>query len=497
MRVALYYRVSTEEQALEGHSIPAQRKILTDYAIREGWEVVAEYADEGESARTDDRPEFQRMIAEAKQKPRPFDVILVHKYDRFARNREDSIVYKKILRKDLGIDVVSISEPVEDGPVGMLMEGILELLAEYYSINLAQEVKKGMKQGASSGKAMGMAPLGYRVGESGNLTIVPEDARVVKWIFDMYTSEAIGLRGLAIELRENGAQLFGEPGTRFNWSAPGLRAIIVNPAYVGRLVWNRRDSNKGHKLRPSSEWVSTDNAHEALISLSQWEEANQILSGRKRPRSPKTEYLLYGMVRCMECGGSLSKQYMTWTANGQRIKRDCLRCTRNTHSGTCYFNYIWMDDIEQAVFQYLQDILDGRISGQELSVSNPNSPITSTERELDSSRKELARLSEKFDRQVVAYENGILDIEQLRQAKSRLENDKSAITRRIQELEKVLATGTKVIPIGDIRTNLTRVLAIAQNTSVPIPERRAALAEVIDVITYSKNHDLLRITLKA
>jgi site-specific DNA recombinase len=156
-----------------------------------------------------------------------------------------------------------------------------------------------------------------------------------------------------------------------------------------------------------------------------------------------------------------------------------------------------MDDIEQAVFQYLQDILDGRISGQELSVSNPNSPITSTERELDSSRKELARLSEKFDRQVVAYENGILDIEQLRQAKSRLENDKSAITRRIQELEKVLATGTKVIPIGDIRTNLTRVLAIAQNTSVPIPERRAALAEVIDVITYSKNHDLLRITLKA
>jgi site-specific DNA recombinase len=143
MRAALYVRVSTEEQAQEGLSIDAQLKALQQYCRERQYLIVETFVDAGESARTDKRPGFQRMIAMAKQRPKPFDLILVHKMDRFARNREDSAVYKALLRKELGIDVISKTERFDDTPTGKPTEGITEVFAEFYSANLAHEVLKG------------------------------------------------------------------------------------------------------------------------------------------------------------------------------------------------------------------------------------------------------------------------------------------------------------------------------------------------------------------
>ena len=106
-------------------------------------------------------PAFLRMIATAKSKPRPFDVILVHKFDRFARSREDSVVYKSMLRKDCGIKVISITEQFEDDKFSIILEAMLEAMAEYYSLNLADEVKKGMFEKARRGEHIGKAPYGY------------------------------------------------------------------------------------------------------------------------------------------------------------------------------------------------------------------------------------------------------------------------------------------------------------------------------------------------
>jgi DNA invertase Pin-like site-specific DNA recombinase len=109
MKAALYARVSSERQAEKDLSIPAQLKALKKYALDREWDVVAEYVDEGESARTANRPAFREMISTAKKRERPFDTILVWKLSRFARNREDSILYKSLLRKR-GISVISINE---------------------------------------------------------------------------------------------------------------------------------------------------------------------------------------------------------------------------------------------------------------------------------------------------------------------------------------------------------------------------------------------------
>ena len=136
MRVAIYARVSSDRQDLD-LSVSAQLRALRDYATRNGYVVGKEYVDEAESGKTTDRPQFREMIAQARKLSKPFDVILVWKYSRFARNREDSIVFKAMLRK-VGVQVISINEPVEDTPTGRLLEAMIESLDEFYSANLGE-----------------------------------------------------------------------------------------------------------------------------------------------------------------------------------------------------------------------------------------------------------------------------------------------------------------------------------------------------------------------
>lgn len=144
---ALYIRVSTADQT--ELSPDAQQRLLLDYAKKNGIVIAKEFIfEESVSGRhADRRPKFQEMIALAKQDSHPIDVILVWKYSRFARNQEESIVYKSLLKKS-NVDVISISEPLIDGPFGTLIERIIEWMDEYYSIRLSGEVMRGMKEKA-------------------------------------------------------------------------------------------------------------------------------------------------------------------------------------------------------------------------------------------------------------------------------------------------------------------------------------------------------------
>jgi site-specific DNA recombinase len=139
MKTAIYARVSSDSQDVD-LSISAQLRALRDYASKKDYQVVKEYVDEAESGRTAQRPAFREMITLAKAKHSPFEFILVWKLNRFARNRSDSIVYKKLLR-DRGIKLISINEPLEDSPTGHLLEGVIETIDEFYSENLGQDIK--------------------------------------------------------------------------------------------------------------------------------------------------------------------------------------------------------------------------------------------------------------------------------------------------------------------------------------------------------------------
>ncbi|MCK4794150.1 MAG: recombinase family protein, partial [Desulfobacteraceae bacterium] len=161
MNVVSYARVSSDKQDVD-LSISAQLKALREHALINGYQVIKEFVDEAESGRSSLRPFFREMIALARRPNKPFDAILVWKYSRFARSREDSILYKAMLKK-AGVQVISINEPFDNSPTGRLMEAIIESLDEFYSDNLGEEVTRGMRESASRGFYLSVnPPYGYR-----------------------------------------------------------------------------------------------------------------------------------------------------------------------------------------------------------------------------------------------------------------------------------------------------------------------------------------------
>jgi DNA invertase Pin-like site-specific DNA recombinase len=161
MKAAIYARVSSDRQDVD-LSIAAQLKALRDYAARNNHTIVREFIDQAESGRTVCRPQFREMISTARQTVKPFELILVYKYSRFARSREDSIVYKALLKKS-GVQLISITEPVDDSAMGRLMQSIIECIDEFYSENLGEEVTRGMRESASRGFYLSSKPpYGFR-----------------------------------------------------------------------------------------------------------------------------------------------------------------------------------------------------------------------------------------------------------------------------------------------------------------------------------------------
>ena len=177
---AAYIRVSTENQ--DEYSPEAQKRLILDYAKKNNIVISKEhiFADIGISGtKADKREAFQEMIALAKSKEHPIDTILVWKFSRFARNQEESILYKSLLSRS-NVTVISVSEPIIEGPFGKLIERILEWMDEYYSIRLSGEVKRGMMQKALSGGYNSKIPYGYKMDENKIPVIVPEQAKVVQ-----------------------------------------------------------------------------------------------------------------------------------------------------------------------------------------------------------------------------------------------------------------------------------------------------------------------------
>ena len=183
-KVALYARFSSDNQRSE--SIDAQIRAMTAYCEQHHFVIVKTYVDEAKSATTDRRPAFQQMIHDSSS--RLFNILLVHKLDRFARNRYDSAVYKRELKKN-GVIVYSVLENLDDSPESIMMEAVLEGMSEYYSQNLAREVMKGLRETALQCKHTGgKPPLGYDVDPlTKRLVINSEEAETVKLIFSMYS----------------------------------------------------------------------------------------------------------------------------------------------------------------------------------------------------------------------------------------------------------------------------------------------------------------------
>lgn len=279
---AAYIRVSTEDQM--EFSPDSQMKRILEYAKSRDIIIPEKYffIDEGISGKyAKTRPEFMRMIGTAKQKPKPFDVILVWKFSRFSRNRQDSIFYKSMLRKECGIDVISITEQLSDDPTSILIEALLEAMDEYYSINLAEEVKRGMNEKFTRGGVVSIPPYGYRMGET-CFEIEEEQAKYVRIMYQELLNGTL-IQQIAQKVNQLGART--KRGNLFEKRT--VEYILKNPVYIGM---QRRDCQK-EKMKKSdaaeeSRMLIVPAGHEPIIDKGIFEKVQKRLQvySKKRKR---------------------------------------------------------------------------------------------------------------------------------------------------------------------------------------------------------------------
>ena len=304
-RAAIYARFSTDLQREE--SIDAQVRAMRDYASRNDIEILGEYIDRAKSATTDQRPYFQQMIEDSKDDL--FDMVLVHKLDRFSRDRYDSVYYKRQL-KIHGVMLRSVLENIDDSPESVILEAMLEGFAEYYSKNLAREVEKGKRENALKAKHVGGAPpLGYNVDRTTmRLVINPHEAEAVRMIFAMYLNrKAYG--EILDELRRQGyAAKAGTPFVRNS-----LHSILKNPKYTGLYTYSRSapksfdGKRNGHKYKDDSEIIKVENGVPMIIPKDQFEIVQEMMKDRRQhnKRTSRYQYLLSGKLTCGICSYNL------------------------------------------------------------------------------------------------------------------------------------------------------------------------------------------------
>lgn len=330
MRAVIYARFSSEKQ--NEASIEGQLRECLDYAKYNGIEVIGEYIDRAVSAKTDNRPDFQRMIKDSYKNA--FDVVLVWKLDRFARNRYDSAYYKNILKKN-GVRVISAKESISQGADGILLESILEGYAEYYSAELSEKVRRGMTENALKAKSNGVrAPFGYYVDENDQYRIDDGKAPIVKEIFTLY-ADGKKITEIVEIMKARGVQ---NRGYTMNYNA--IFRILTNRKYIGEYKF-------GDVVIPNGMPAIVD---EDIFNKIQ----ARMKRNKKAPAMHRSEddYLLTTHLFCGKCGAMMTgeigtsktaRQYRYYKCNRAKKKQ----CDKKT------VRKEWLEDLVIATIMEL------------------------------------------------------------------------------------------------------------------------------------------------
>jgi DNA invertase Pin-like site-specific DNA recombinase len=458
-RAAIYLRVSSREQAY-GYSIPAQREACRRRIVDEGWTLAVEYCDSGESARTANRPQFQAMLQALTEDP-SISVLLVHKLDRLARNLEDHVAIKARLRK-LGVQLVSVSESIEESASGKLVEGIMASIAEFYSANLAQEVKKGMTQKARSGGWSGLAPIGYRnvrlattATRRGEAVIIPdeEQAPLVRLAFERYATGDMSLKELHEEMGRQG--LRGRTGKPLAVSS--LSDLLHNRAYIGKVVWGG---------------VEYEGTHEPLVDEDLWRRVQEVLRihDKAGERTRRKGHYLKGTLFCGSCGSRLSatlvkQQYLYFYCIDARTGR---AACNETYTKAAILE-AQVEELYRSI-QLPEQLLERLRRDLKTEVESREA---SRIRTLSLLRRDLGRLDTAQSRILDAYYQEAVTAVQLKKEQERIEAERKRLGERLRDAEQHLAGAMEVVGRA---VELASHLHAAYTAADPLVRRRYNLA---------------------
>ena len=477
-----YVRVSTGKQ--DELSPDSQAKLLKDYAKSHGYVVSKIFYEVGISGRkADKRPEFQKMVGLAKASDHPADAILVWKFSRFARNQEESIVYKSLLKKKHNVDVISISEPLVDGPFGSLIERIIEWMDEYYSVRLSGEVTRGMREKAERGGYQARPPLGYKiVSHKEPPVIVPEEAEIVKLIFEKYVHDGMGLFEIARLLNSHNFKT--SHGKEFERRS--IEYILQNPTYCGMVRWNRT-INESKEIRPESEWIVTDGEHPAIISKELFDKAQERYKREYRPRGARPvstyKHWLSGVVKCPACG-------RTMTANTIRNNTRAyshFRCYGYTKGKCMANNSISSIKLEPAVLESIKTVLDnGKITYRKIEAKTDDTVDLKTILE-----DQIKKIDVKLQRIKEAYMNGIDTMEEYKENKQAVQEEKQHLEKQLSEIKEEKSNSKD--DDEDMLLRVRNVYDILSSDSVDATTKNDVLRSVVEKIIYEKDKDLLKV----
>ncbi len=343
MNAVIYARFSSDRQREE--SIEGQVRECTEYAKQNGYTIVETYIDRALSAskETEKRLDFLRMVRDSGK--RLFDVVLVWKLDRFARNRYDSAHYKALLKKN-GVRVVSATEHITEGPEGIILESMLEGMAEYYSAELSEKIHRGQKENALKCRNNGgCIPLGYKLGQDKRLEIDPVTAPVVREIFQRY-AEGATIREIIDDLNQRGIKT--SRGYSFTYS--GFNLLLQNRKYIGEYKYQD---------------VVIPGGVPAIVSPKVFDRVQARMEKNKHaPASAKAKerYLLTTKLFCGNCGKVMFGE--SGVGTGQKVYR-YYKCASAKKKAGCNKKAVKKEWIENLVVQQTMTVVvDGPLMNQ-------------------------------------------------------------------------------------------------------------------------------------
>jgi site-specific DNA recombinase len=401
MNAAIYYRVSSAEQAEHGFSLEAQQEKLIQYVKSQGWVLQASYCDAGVSGKNLKRPDMQRMITAIKAGK--IDLIVVHKLDRLTRNVGDLHELLHLFDR-YNVKFVSLTENIDtSNAMGRMFVYMLGIFAQWYRENLAEEVIKGQTKRAEKGLRNGArAPYGYKL-EDGELVIDQKQAEIVRRMFMMYKRH--GAKTIAKTLnQENITTGSGSP-----WRIQMIKYILENPAYLGKIRWGYRKET-GHKTGAE---ILRDGTHEPIISEELFNETQRKRKLRRTDpgMASTSDYIFTGVLRCARCGNPMTGGRHVRKKEGRKGgEYKFYNCHAKIHQGNCDLPVLGEDVIIEQLFKRIDILLDESYQ-KEVVVAKTEDETTDRRRQIES---EISKCQERRKKWQRAWVDGMIDDEDLK-----------------------------------------------------------------------------------
>lgn len=367
MRVGIYVRVSTEDQAKEGFSIPAQLQRLRAFCESQGWDVKTEYVEDGWSAKDLDRPKMKQLLKDIKKGD--IDIILVYRLDRLTRSVLDLYLLLKTFDQ-YNVAFRSATEVYDTSTaMGRLFITLVAALAQWERENLAERVKFGIEQMIDDGKKPGgHSPYGYKFDKDFDCKIIDDEAKTVQMIYQLYC-DGFGYRSIADRLNDLGIK----PRIAKLWNHNSIRDILMNDMYIGTYRW-------GSKVRT--------NNHTPIVSEILFKKAQKTIEGRTLSRERVGKFILTGILKCGHCDRNNMQGF--YDKRDQKTYYRCLKCNRITHD----------QNILNGIFREIQHLITSKeyfISKISHQVQEPESvDIQGIKKEIEKIKKQKEKWYDLF-----------------------------------------------------------------------------------------------------